>query len=176
MSLEFISTLYRWGNLSFPKVLCAKWKFKRHLLSATAIFSSIMINYPQLVQGCLAIKGVFSFNRREFTKSFNNLKLRGNETLLWTCAFHIYDHPVVGCPSSPSPHCSFTFRLWGGLVRLTVPLGNILSGYETLCYYQNPLEPKANAFALWGLGGNVIEQGCSGSNLHVLLDSTKLIH
>lgn len=93
---------------------------------------------------CLANKGciLLLFERREFTKSFNNLT-GGEVKLLCICEFPIYDHPVVNCPP-PSPHpapiaTSLLAYEWdqSGLQFLL----KIFSDYEALFCYQKPLEP-----------------------------------
>ena len=102
---------------SFPKALCTKWKIKtpilpRHLLSATACCFSSMMNYPELLQGYLANMGFFSSDRTDFTKSFNNLTWRGNETSVFV-NFPYMITQWLAVPPIPAPTCSFTFSLWG---------------------------------------------------------------
>ena len=102
-------------------------------------FSSMM-NYPELLQGYLANKGFFSSDRTDFTKSFNNLTWRGNETSVFV-NFPYMITQWLSCPSHPSPHLQLHFQPIGGEpVRLILSLENTLSGFETLCCYQKPLE------------------------------------
>lgn len=88
--------------------------------------------------GCLANKRciLLLFERREFTKSFNNLT-GGEVKLFCICEFPIYDHPVVSCPSHPAPIATSLLAYEGGPVRLTVSLENIFWLWDPL------LLPKA---------------------------------